>query len=542
MTELTAEIISRLSPGAAKLYLAYLYAPGATDAQARDITSYKSRWFKKLRDELVEAGLLAAQAEELSAEAQRCEAELRSVGVDAAAARNLASACPPEMVQNAVAYVRGRRDIANPAGYVVRSLREKLKASKDGIITPNLSRIEPFRGDMQKGQDSAGVARGFPPYRTDLPKEAERSEAYSVERREGKPDSNTVAPGRSYRRFVQGAGTLDVAMLDTEFQLLLFTLQATCGCDPVLNPTDLDDAYRLYCAQYRARHIERFVREVWPQCWPGNKGERLTIPWLLKLIGFTRSHGMPVAQEASAPSGDSPYLADPYFADKQGDHVAELSSCGDRAASICVSIPAQVESAWRSTVGLLKTQVKGWLNEYDNWLAHVEIVAYTDGILRLAAPHPYIKDWIERHLLSIMRKLLNEALLSCRFRQDDEKEIEIDMMLGDPCPRCGQLECVCPPIPARVRDMWLATMGSLQIQLKRSTYETWLRHLQLVAFSNDVLQLEVPHQYAKDYLERHLLASMTRLFNDYYCGGADASRRIRQDREIQIVIRSEGGR
>jgi chromosomal replication initiator protein len=76
------------------------------------------------------------------------------------------------------------------------------------------------------------------------------------------------------------------------------------------------------------------------------------------------------------------------------------------------------------------------------------------------------------------------------------------------------------------KDAWLATLGQLQIQLNRSTYDTWLRHAELLGHEDGRFVVTVPHAYAKDWIERHLLQSMTRTLSDIF----------RHECEIQIIV------
>jgi chromosomal replication initiator protein len=76
------------------------------------------------------------------------------------------------------------------------------------------------------------------------------------------------------------------------------------------------------------------------------------------------------------------------------------------------------------------------------------------------------------------------------------------------------------------KDAWLATLGQLQIQLNRSTYDTWLRHAELLAYEDGRFVISVPHAYAKDWIERHLLQSMSRTLSEIF----------RRDSEIQVIV------
>lgn len=76
------------------------------------------------------------------------------------------------------------------------------------------------------------------------------------------------------------------------------------------------------------------------------------------------------------------------------------------------------------------------------------------------------------------------------------------------------------------KDAWLATLGQLQIQLNRSTYDTWLRHAELLGYEDGRFVVTVPHAYAKDWIDRHLLQSMTRTLSDIF----------RRECEVQIIV------
>src|SRR5450631_4186895 len=76
------------------------------------------------------------------------------------------------------------------------------------------------------------------------------------------------------------------------------------------------------------------------------------------------------------------------------------------------------------------------------------------------------------------------------------------------------------------KDAWLATLGQLQIQLHRSTYDTWLRHADLLGYEDGRFVVTVPHAYAKDWIERHLLASMIQTISGI----------LQRPCEIQVIV------
>ncbi len=75
------------------------------------------------------------------------------------------------------------------------------------------------------------------------------------------------------------------------------------------------------------------------------------------------------------------------------------------------------------------------------------------------------------------------------------------------------------------KDAWLATLGQLQVQLNRSTFDTWLRRAELLGYEDGRFVITVPNDYARDWIERHLLDSMTQTLGSIF----------RRQVEIQLV-------
>lgn len=66
------------------------------------------------------------------------------------------------------------------------------------------------------------------------------------------------------------------------------------------------------------------------------------------------------------------------------------------------------------------------------------------------------------------------------------------------------------------KDAWLATIGQLQVQLSRSTFDTWLRRVELLGYEDGRFVVTVPTEYARDWIERHLLESMTQTLSSIF--------------------------
>lgn len=76
------------------------------------------------------------------------------------------------------------------------------------------------------------------------------------------------------------------------------------------------------------------------------------------------------------------------------------------------------------------------------------------------------------------------------------------------------------------KDAWRATLGQLQVQLNRSTYDTWLRRAEFLGYEDGRFVITVPNAYARDWIERHLLATMTQTLGKLF----------RAEVEIQVVV------
>ncbi|NDJ75860.1 MAG: ATP-binding protein, partial [Chloroflexi bacterium] len=59
------------------------------------------------------------------------------------------------------------------------------------------------------------------------------------------------------------------------------------------------------------------------------------------------------------------------------------------------------------------------------------------------------------------------------------------------------------------RDAWQATMGQLQVQLNRTTFDTWLRGAELLAYEDGEFVVRVRNAFAKDWIEEHLAHLVT---------------------------------
>ena len=69
-------------------------------------------------------------------------------------------------------------------------------------------------------------------------------------------------------------------------------------------------------------------------------------------------------------------------------------------------------------------------------------------------------------------------------------------------------------------EAWKATLGELELQMTRATFNTWLKETQLVSHNGDVFVVGVRNDYAKDWLENRLHDTILRTLVDVVGDGA----------------------
>jgi len=89
------------------------------------------------------------------------------------------------------------------------------------------------------------------------------------------------------------------------------------------------------------------------------------------------------------------------------------------------------------------------------------------------------------------------------MRQAEEQRAASEPAPSEPPPEVLALDEVGPGQKTSMRGAWLAVMGQLELQLNRSTFDTWLRRAEPVRFADGVLTVRVRHAYAPDYLPQH---------------------------------------
>lgn len=66
------------------------------------------------------------------------------------------------------------------------------------------------------------------------------------------------------------------------------------------------------------------------------------------------------------------------------------------------------------------------------------------------------------------------------------------------------------------QDAWQATLGQLELQLNRATFETWVKGAELLAYEDGSFIVSVKNAYAKSWLEKRLYSPIRRTLADLF--------------------------
>ncbi len=65
------------------------------------------------------------------------------------------------------------------------------------------------------------------------------------------------------------------------------------------------------------------------------------------------------------------------------------------------------------------------------------------------------------------------------------------------------------------QQAWQATLGQLQMEMSKASFDTWVRNAELVKHNQDIFTIGVQNAYARDWLESRLLSTIQRLLTGY---------------------------
>ncbi len=65
------------------------------------------------------------------------------------------------------------------------------------------------------------------------------------------------------------------------------------------------------------------------------------------------------------------------------------------------------------------------------------------------------------------------------------------------------------------QQAWQATLGQLQMEMPKASFDTWVRNAELLRLENNTARIGVQNAYARDWLENRLSGTLTRLLTGY---------------------------
>ena len=63
------------------------------------------------------------------------------------------------------------------------------------------------------------------------------------------------------------------------------------------------------------------------------------------------------------------------------------------------------------------------------------------------------------------------------------------------------------------QQAWQATLGQLQMEMPKASFDTWVRDAQMIKHEDDTFQISVQNAYARDWLENRLTSTIVRLLS-----------------------------
>ena len=92
-------------------------------------------------------------------------------------------------------------------------------------------------------------------------------------------------------------------------------------------------------------------------------------------------------------------------------------------------------------------------------------------------------------------------------------------------------------ILSNAQKKWQVTLGELQLQMTRATFDTWLRGSQIIAYEEGIFTVYVRHAYAVDWLENRLVHVIRRTLQRHAGPDADVVFTARApDRDENLVL------
>ena len=140
-----------------------------------------------------------------------------------------------------------------------------------------------------------------------------------------------------------------------------------------------------------------------------------------------------------------------------------------------------------------------WARAWHLWAKHPHRHGLTNPagnlILKLESGEPPPDEFL--------RQAEQESRLTEWLEGGEDGEGEVPEEDGSPQPEPD-------PVLDEARRLWAASLGELQLQMTRATFDTWLRGSQVVEAGDGCLTIAVRHAYAADWLQNRLMPVIQR--------------------------------
>ena len=148
-------------------------------------------------------------------------------------------------------------------------------------------------------------------------------------------------------------------------------------------------------------------------------------------------------------------------------------------------------------------------------LAGLDIDPLWVGAWQLWAKHPHRRS-LTNPVGNIILKLESGERPPGEFLRAADEQIRLAQWTqeqeyeGEDVEDQGQLELEAEDVSAEARRIWTRSLGELQLQMTRATFDTWLRGSKVVEAGDGCLTVAVQHAHAVDWLQNRLLPVIER--------------------------------
>src|SRR5512143_1017664 len=93
---------------------------------------------------------------------------------------------------------------------------------------------------------------------------------------------------------------------------------------------------------------------------------------------------------------------------------------------------------------------------------------------------------------------------------------------------------------SRVRQIWQATLGELQLQITRANFNTWLKNTEVVSYEDNFFVIGAPSTFAVEWLENRLHSLVKKTLTGVVGQTVDVRFVVRQPPPKEALARPAG--